>query len=70
MKFLTVVLLFWGTSANAYSIIEFSEREEPGVQTDPPLEIDKSINRDNPLASIDPAYNWPEDSDDEGFDPS
>ena len=69
MKYLTVVmLLLWGATANAYEIIVFTEREEPGVQTDPPLEIDQTIDRKNPLASIDPAYNWPDYSDD-GFDP-
>jgi hypothetical protein len=67
----TLLLFLWATTAHAWSILEFTEGDDSEIQhTDPPLKIDTSIDRKNPLANIDPAFNWPDYSDDADFDPS
>ena len=47
----------------AGKILNFAEDTEPAKQnTDPPLQIDPVVDKENPLANLDPAFNWPEDS--------
>jgi hypothetical protein len=70
------LLLSMAVSAHADSFLDFSNPDqvchtgeakldftdnEPAQQpTDPPLQVDATVDDANPLAIIDPAFSWPD----------